>query len=319
MKILLTCLLAIFALARTGAAQTTRPVDGIEHVLIISVDGMRPDVMLRATTPNMTTLWKTGAFTFWAKTTPAAITLPSHVSMLTGVTPETHGVLWNADLPLSTPVYPASPTLFQLAHQAHLTTALAAGKSKIGVLAVPGTVDWKYLPDSPKAEDDDVVNHAEPIIRFHKPHLMFIHFPSSDNVGHAKGFGSEAHLKSIEHVDACIGRLLKALDDTDTRSSTLIILTADHGGAGRTHGPEDPRSRSIPWILNGPGVRKGLDLTLMGGESNINTYDTFSTAAAVLSIKVKHLVDGRFVREAFENQELMLSNYRPNMAPTTQP
>ena len=69
-------------------AQTTRPVPGIDHVLIISVDGLRPDVLLRADTPNMHTLFHNGSFTFWARTTAQSITLPSHVSMLTGVVPE---------------------------------------------------------------------------------------------------------------------------------------------------------------------------------------------------------------------------------------
>ncbi len=54
---------------------------------------------LRAEMPNLRGLMKRGAFTFWAETTDVAVTLPSHTSMLTGVTPEKHGIHWNSEDP----------------------------------------------------------------------------------------------------------------------------------------------------------------------------------------------------------------------------
>jgi len=42
--------------------------------------------------------------------------------------------------------------------------------------------------------------------------------------------------------------------DLNLEERTLLILTADHGGAGRTHAADDARSRTIPWIIVGPGV-----------------------------------------------------------------
>src|SRR4051794_12689076 len=80
--------------APAAAAAPTKP-----RILIISVDGMRPDLMLRAKTPNIHALFEGGAYSFWARTTPHAITLPSHVSMLTGCIPRHHEVEWNIDLP----------------------------------------------------------------------------------------------------------------------------------------------------------------------------------------------------------------------------
>ena len=91
-----------------------------------------------AETPNMHRMFQNGSFTFWAKTTAQSITLPSHVrSMLTGVTPEVHAILWNSDLPFSQPVYPAVPTLFELAKRGNYTTGLAAGKHKFEVFDKP--------------------------------------------------------------------------------------------------------------------------------------------------------------------------------------
>jgi hypothetical protein len=159
------------------------------------------------------------------------------------------------------------------------------------------------------------------IIDDHHPDVMFVHLPNVDNWGHFKGWGSPEQLDAAAEADRCVGLLLKADADAGLTDSTLVILTADHGGAGRTHGPDDPRSRTIPWILSGPRVRKGLDLTRLGGDHDIQTYDTFATACAVLDLhwSATDPVVGKFVIEAFDTGELMLSTYEPKMAPSTNP
>ena len=62
----------------------TRPIPAIEHVVLISVDGLRPDLALRANMPSLRGMLREGAYTFWAQTVAVAITLPAHTSMLTG-------------------------------------------------------------------------------------------------------------------------------------------------------------------------------------------------------------------------------------------
>src|SRR5690349_13962728 len=77
----------------------------VRRVLLVSIDGLRPDLVLRAKAPMIVSLMDRGCFSLWATTTAVAITLPSHTSMLTGVTPSEHGIDWNTDLPLVHPVY----------------------------------------------------------------------------------------------------------------------------------------------------------------------------------------------------------------------
>src|SRR4051812_35812614 len=137
--------LILFATSAHAGKPTTRPVEQIDRVLIISVDGLRPDLLGRGYTPNLHGLMRGGSFTMWARTTAAAVTLPSHVSMLTGVTPKRHEIDWNRDLPLAKPVYPKGSTLFDLAHRGGYSTALVAGKSKFEVFARPGSLDWAWV------------------------------------------------------------------------------------------------------------------------------------------------------------------------------
>jgi arylsulfatase A-like enzyme len=126
-------------------------------------------------------------------------------------------------------------------------------------------------------------------------------------------------MAAIEKLDGAIGKLLDALNELELRDSTLLIFTADHGGAGRTHGPEDPRSRTIPWIVSGPGIRKDFDLTRLGGDFNIDTYDTFATACTMLGIPVKRRIVGKFMPQILNQQELTLPGKPPAMAPATAP
>jgi arylsulfatase A-like enzyme len=78
--------------------------------------------------------------------------------------------------------------------------------------------------------------------------------------------------------------------------STVVLVTSDHGGAGRTHGPDDPRSREIPWIIAGPGIRGNLDLTT-DADLDIRTEDTFATLCYLLGIDVPQPIDGRPVTQ----------------------
>src|SRR3954469_13022041 len=130
---LVTIFLLLLSAVGLSAAPTTKPGGPVPRVLIISIDGLRPDLLIRGDTPVIHKLLDEGCYTFWARTAPASTTLPAHVSMLTGVTPEVHGIMWHADLPLSRPVYPAAPTLFEMAKRRGYKTAIAAGKSKFEV------------------------------------------------------------------------------------------------------------------------------------------------------------------------------------------
>lgn len=281
-------------------AKPQRPIPAVQHVLIISIDGLRPDRALLADMPNLRSLIKQGVYTFWAKTTAVSITLPSHVSMLTGVTPGKHGIEWNRVLPFKEQVYPSVPTIFEMATRAGYSAAMVAGKSKFSALAKPGTVMCAEVPDAnTRSNNEAVVIHAVELIETKKPDLLFVHFPDADAVGHALGWGSPEQLACIEKTDRQLGELLAALDRSGLRASTFIIITADHGGAGLTHGADDARSRHIPWIAVGPGVRKNFDLTTSAA-LEVRTEDTCATACYLLGLPQAPYFDGHPVMLAFE-------------------
>jgi hypothetical protein len=312
-----------------------RPVPAIRHVLIVSVDGLRPDLLVRASAPNLRALMNAGTFTLWARTTAQAVTLPSHMSMLTGVTPQRHQIQWNHDLPLSKPVYPKGYTLFDLARRYGYTTALVSGKGKFDIFDRPGALDWRWVAPKPadepatrpaaeraepaiaeewpddstkarkeKLEDATVAAEAVKIIREHRPDLTFVHLPHVDNVGHLLGWGTPEQIRAVGDADLALGQILEALEDAGLTDATLVVVTADHGGAGRTHGADDPRSRHIPWVAAGPGVRRNFDLTRYP-DLTVNTEDTFATACFFLGMKAPPGIDGKAIREVVRVDELL--------------
>ena len=298
---------------QTRPSRIPRPVPQIERALLISIDGGRPDLLLRANMPNVRRLMESGSYTFWARTVPVAVTLPSHASMLTGVTPERHGIIQNKQVDDDSEVaHPKVPTVFEIAMRYGMTTAVVAGKSKFDTFARVGHVDRSWTE---AAKDAEVADAAVTMLREHRPDLMLVHFPGADKAGHGIGWASPAQLAALEGIDAQIGRLLAALDELQLRDKTVILLTADHGGQGRGHGissggmasPDDPRSQYIPWILSGPGIRKNYDLS-QDPRLHVRTMDTFATLCFLLGLQPDGKIDGKPITLAVEEPQQLLQD-----------
>jgi hypothetical protein len=269
---------------------TIIPESKIEHVVIISVDGMGSYVLAAAEAPNINYLIAKGAFSPNAQTVKISETLPSHASMLSGVVPEKHGILWG--VPYMGWPGMNGPTLFSVAHEAGFTTAMVFGKEKLNYLNLPNSVDTCFCTD---AHDPEIKDQAVKIIQAGLPHVLFIHFPDVDRVGHSFGWGSPNQLYAVNFTDGLIGEIVVALENGAYLNNTLLIVTADHGGHGLRHGDDSPVDRTIPWLAVGPKVRSGVTLG-----SNINTYDTAATVLYALGLPIPEGWDGQPVLEIFQ-------------------
>lgn len=267
------------------ASPTPQPL--ARRVLILSIDGLRPDAISQAPMPNLQALMQIGAYSLTAQTTFPSVTLPSHVSMLYGLCPSAHGVTWNDYA--SGKGYGQGPGLFYVAHTAGLKTVMFVAKKKLTHITEPENIDvFRYINDRDLVVAQRV--HEEFPVDFG---LMFIHFATPDAMGHEYGWMSSQYISVVRRADEALGNLLKDLDDHGLRQETLLIVTADHGGHDHRHGSRLPEDMTIPWVIAGPGVRAGALTT------PILTTDTAATAAWALGLPRPAEWEGWPVFEAF--------------------
>jgi len=90
-------LLAALFLALAGGASARAQETGARHVLLVSLDGLRPEFYLDEAyaAPELRALLRAGSHARAAESVFPTVTYPSHASIVTGVNPARHGVLFN--------------------------------------------------------------------------------------------------------------------------------------------------------------------------------------------------------------------------------
>ncbi len=253
-----------------GNAPPSGPGDGqIEHVIHISVDGLRPDAVTRFldTLPAFARLRRQGAYTDNARTAPTrGNTLPNHASQITGrVVDGEEGHGWGTNrypdttLTLHNHKGEYVSSVFDVVHAAGRRAALFTSKSKFAVFenSYRDVLDaYVYDPQTSRLTD-----HLIDSLRADAFDYAFLHLRDPDTAGHRFGWrlwGWHPYVRSVRNVDRQIGRILAAIEsDPHLRGTTALIVTADHGGHNHSHGADDRRDYTIPFYVWGPGIRPG--------------------------------------------------------------
>ena len=281
-------------------SQIASQVQGVKHVVIIGCDGLSPDGVQKAKTPNMDGLMRRGAYTFRARGVMPTSSSPNWASMLMGAGPEQHGVTSNDWRPNKFAVAPTAvgsggifPTVFGVlrAQQPSAVIACFHDWGGFGVLFEREALDTIEDTDGP-------VNTTERAVAYFKakqPDLTFIHLDHIDHAGHKYGHGTPEYYKSVEEADRLIGETLHGLEAAGMLAQTILIITSDHGGVGKGHGGATMAEIEIPWIIAGPGIAPAKELT-----SFVNIYDTAATVAHIFGLTAPDCWIAKPVLEAFE-------------------
>jgi arylsulfatase A-like enzyme len=249
------------------------------HVVVVSIDGLRPDAIGTYQAPTLQRLMREGSYTLAASTIHPSKTLPSHTSMLTGQPPERHGVLWNNVVTADADAI-EMPNVFSLARARGYSTAAFFSKAKFQPLQVEGTLDYSQAPGGwfGRWTSERTVTDVEHYLAGARPNLLFVHLTDPDAAGHSAGWMTSAYGRAVLEADRALGRLLAMAENTFGAGRFSVIVTADHGGHGRDHGSDDPRDVTIPWIAWGVGVKPGL----VAGA--VETMDTAATVLWLLAV-----------------------------------
>lgn len=254
------------------------------RVVLILVDGMRPDAVLQADTPTMTRLIETGTSTLSARTVMPSMTLPCHMSLFHSVPPERHGVTTNLYTPQVRPV----PGLFDILSAAGRRCAMFYTWEELRDVSRPGALSYaSFLRDPQDGSWSGDQPNAEKAAAWLKENVFdfaFIYLGYTDVAGHLHGWMSESYLEAVSEADAYIGTVQDVLND-----DTLLIVMADHGGHDRGHGTDSPEDMTIPLLFgNHSDIRRAHTLP---GEVSI--MDVAPTVARVLGVKVPKVWEGR--------------------------
>lgn len=279
--------------AASFAPAEPRPGALARHVVVISIDGLRPDAIEASGARNLLRMMQEGAYSLRARTIMPSRTLPSHTSMLTGVQPEVHGITWN-DEQVEAQGRVRVATVFDMADSAHLQTAAFFGKAKFRHLIHSDAPDEVEAPRGSEVVlapriTQDVIQY----LRYNRPDLLFVHIPDPDIAGHSAGWMTLPYRWAVRRADAAVEQIRRAAVKA-YGSDVVIIVTADHGGHGRDHGTSAPEDVNIPWIVWGPGVERGRIA------ADIDTFDTAATALWILGVPVPTRWEGRPVATAFQ-------------------
>jgi predicted AlkP superfamily pyrophosphatase or phosphodiesterase len=291
-------LAAALCLATAGCAGNFGPVQPrpgalARHVVVISIDGLRPDAIQASGASNLLRMMEEGAYSLQARTIMPSRTLPSHTSMITGVQPAVHGITWN-DEQVDAQGRVRVATMFDMADSAHLHTAAFFGKAKFRHLIHSDAPDEVEAPRglevvlAPRITQD-VIQY----LQFNRPDLLFVHIPDPDIAGHSAGWMTLPYRWAVRRADAAVEQIRRAAVRAFD-GDVVVIVTADHGGHGRDHGTDAETDVLIPWIVWGPGVEAGRIA------ERIDTFDTAATALWILGVPVPERWEGRPVAAAFQ-------------------
>jgi arylsulfatase A-like enzyme len=257
-------------------------------VVLMMLDGLRPDALDVAHCPNLQGLMRRGAYTLRAASVMPSITLPCHTSIFHSVPPTRHGITTNDWVPMARPV----PGLVDVAKNAGLRCAFFYNWEPLRNLSLAGSLWFSYFREavSPPIEGDRfIADTAAQIISDDHPDFAFVYFGTIDLAGHDFGWMSDGYLRQVEKVDALFPTVLAALGDGD-----YVLVHSDHGGHERMHGFDVPEDMTIPWIIAGPNIRQNYAI-----ESPVSLLDSAPTLARLLGLQPPTIWEGRAVTEIF--------------------
>lgn len=234
----------ILSACATPAPERAAP-DARPLVILVGIDGFRPDYLERGVTPTLNSLRDGGAFAAMRPSFPS-VTFPNHYTLVTGLHPDRHGIVNNtmvdAELGRFSLGYAAAVTngdwwdegepIWVTAERAGLTTGTMfwpGSEAEIGgVRPSHWTVFDQSMPGD--ARVDRVLDWLD-LPGDQRPDFATVYFDIVDTAGHHHGPDAAQTTEAAASVDASIARLIAGLQARGLADRATLIIVADHGMA----------------------------------------------------------------------------------------
>ena len=164
-------------------------------VVVMLLDGMRPDGIEQCQHPFLRELRKESLWSFDAQTVVPSITMPCHISLFNGISPSVHGNLNNSFIPL-----PADArSLVGECRRGGRRTAMVYSWNELRDIVRPGEVDYSFYErmDNMGRDQQEMiaferrfVDRALDVIGTGEYDFIFYYYEMADIVGHHQGWMS---------------------------------------------------------------------------------------------------------------------------------
>ncbi|XP_076096525.1 uncharacterized protein LOC143067274 isoform X4 [Mytilus galloprovincialis] len=215
-----------------------------QPLILLSLDGFRADYLLRNFTPYIKKLSQCGVHAPYMRSVYPTKTFPNHYSIVTGLYPESHGVIDNnmydesigAWFGMSKP-NASDPRWWK--GEPIWNTAKKNNK-KSATYFWPGSdvqIQGMY-PDIWKKYDGKIPfdSRVDELLRWvelpagQRPDFMTLYFDEPDHTGHSVGPDDIPKIgQALDKVDEAVGRLMEGLYRRNLHNCANIIIVADHG------------------------------------------------------------------------------------------
>jgi hypothetical protein len=250
--------------AVAGVACSTPPSpEPSPKVLVVAMDGVRPDALARANTPTIEALIDAGCYSDSAQCEDLTFSAPNWSTILHGVHRDKHLSLDNEYPETNLDAWPDFFTYLER-HDPSLNTyrVITWKEAHEGQPTGADVAIFRdYQTQGDELATEDVVrllagDHPE---YADDPDAIFIFYSDTDEAGHEFGFHPDVpeYLAAIETVDGYLGRIIAAMEERSTfaEEDWLVVVTSDHGGdLEGTHSGGTPEKRTIPFLVSGSSV-----------------------------------------------------------------
>ena len=251
-------------------------------VLLISIDGMRPDGLLNCNNHFVQEFQQKCSYTYNGNSVQPSITLPCHFSMTHSVSPQRHGIVSNTYTPQVRPI----KGLFEVIHENNLKTAFFYGWEPLRDIASPGSLDFGCYINYQNCDcvDDLLANNCIDLLTKEKPDFAFLYLVDTDVAGHQYGWMSKEYLFKINNAFNIVEQLYNIF-----KNEYHIIIMSDHGGHDRTHGTMLKEDMTIPFFFYG-NMFNCQEIT-----NDISLIDIAPTIVKLLSINMDKDWEGKSI------------------------
>jgi arylsulfatase A-like enzyme/Flp pilus assembly protein TadD len=312
--------LVLVLLAGLGGGCTRSPEPRFPGapVILISIDTLRADHLpaygYRAVeTPNLDRLRK-DAVLFERAYAHAPLTLPSHLSMLSGLLPFEHGVRDNLGYRFDAKAHPSLPGLLKAKGYAtggFVSAFVLRGASGIAEgfdryddrIVAPAGSDALGRVQRPGGETAALASEWLRGVK-DKPFFLFFHVyephapyepPEPIKSRYPLAYDGE-----IAAADAIVGGLIEELRQLGIYDRAVVVLLSDHGEGLGEHGEDDHGILLYRWALHVPLLLK-LPGSARAGSSvatPVGLTDLMPTLLSLLGVKAPAGLGGRSLLEA---------------------